>query len=541
MHDISLFDSHNELRFYTWGDRECCLPKGAVGATLHRNYPNLKPGDVLVLAEVRGPQTGVPEDADSSHRHAVRLTKVVVRDRNSNALKDPLNAEPITVIEWHEEDALPFPLCISARNGTAYFDNVSIALGNIVLADHGMTIIGEDLGTVPHSNPVLTKVSVSQDNRCKKEPASLTPPRFGPQLKEKPLTQAASYDPEGSPASARSVMNWLLRSVLPSITLKEQGVSGDWEPKRDLLNSGPNDKVFVVEIENNGLASVRFGDDRNGSRPASGSTFKAAYRVGNGVSGNISAETLAHIISDDPAITGGSVIAGVLNPLPAGGGTEPESIEQVRQNAPRALHINERAVTPADYADFVQRCNLNVQRAAATFRWTGSWHTVFLTVDRLGGKEVDADYERDMRRCVERYRMAGYDLEVDGPRYVSLEIEMTVCVQSNYFRSDVESALLELFSNQTLPDGRIGVFHPDNFTFGQTVYPSPLYAAAQATEGVASVVITKFMRQNASDEEAAESLKKGKLELGRLEIARLDNDPNFPERGIFNLNMQGGR
>ena len=105
----------------------------------------------------------------------------------------------------------------------------------------------------------------------------------------------------------------------------------------------------------------------------------------------------------------------------------------------------------------------------------------------------------------------------------------------------MESALLELFSNQTLPDGRKGIFHPDNFTFEQTVYPSPLYAAAQATEGVASVEITKFKRQNASDEEAAESLNKGKLELGRLEIARLDNDPNFPERGIFSFDMKGGR
>ena len=55
--------------------------------------------------------------------------------------------------------------------------------------------------------------------------------------------------------------------------------------------------------------------------------------------------------------------------------------------------------------------------------------------------------------------------------------------------------LLEVFSNRVLPDGRRGVFHPDNFTFGQTVYLSPLYAAAQAVAGVDSVVITKFQRQ----------------------------------------------
>jgi hypothetical protein len=29
--------------------------------------------------------------------------------------------------------------------------------------------------------------------------------------------------------------------------------------------------------------------------------------------------------------------------------------------------------------------------------------------------------------------------------------------------------------------------------------------------------------------------------LGRLEIARLDNDPNFTERGLFSLTLEGGR
>jgi hypothetical protein len=92
--------------------------------------------------------------------------------------------------------------------------------------------------------------------------------------------------------------------------------------------------------------------------------------------------------------------------------------------------------------------------------------------------------------------------------------------------------LLEVFSNRSLPDGRRGVFHPDNFTFGQTVYLSSLIAAAQAVTGVDSVVVKKFQRQRLDSKTA---LQAGKLELGRLEIARLDNDPNFPERGSFKV------
>ena len=72
------------------------------------------------------------------------------------------------------------------------------------------------------------------------------------------------------------------------------------------------------------------------------------------------------------------------NPLPAVGGQDPESLEDVRQRAPVAYRVQERAVTPADYAEVTERYP-EVQRAAATFRWTGSWHTVFLTVDRSAG------------------------------------------------------------------------------------------------------------------------------------------------------------
>src|SRR6185295_550144 len=104
-----------------------------------------------------------------------------------------------------------------------------------------------------------------------------------------------------------------------------------------------------------------------------------------------------------------------------------ETLEEARQYAPQAFRFQQRAVTEADYAQVAER-HPEVQRAAATFRWTGSWHTVFLTVDRLGGRPVDAAFEARLREHMERFRMAGYDLEVDGPRLVPLDLALEVCV-----------------------------------------------------------------------------------------------------------------
>src|SRR5262249_4105625 len=80
MDDVDVFEAHNEMKFYTWGALECCLPKGATRATLSGAYPRLEKGHVLIFEEVRGTETGSPDEADAAHRHAVRLTRVTVAE-----------------------------------------------------------------------------------------------------------------------------------------------------------------------------------------------------------------------------------------------------------------------------------------------------------------------------------------------------------------------------------------------------------------------------------------------------------------------------
>ncbi len=545
---LALFGEHDAMTFYTWGDERCCLPKGATRATLHGHYPRLQAGDVLVFAEVKNPKSGEPvnpetrvaDDADRTRRHAVRLTQARAVVGGGGPLTDPLNGKEISEIAWGAVDALPFPFCVSSitdpdpgSHSGNLVTGVSEAWGNIVLADHGERVRDEELGMVP--KPTLFR-RLEETDRCRPaEPVSV-PPRFHPKLKHLPVTQACPYD---ATLPATRALDTSPADTLPVIELESIDPDGDsaiWYPQRDLLNSDAVAPEFVAEVEADGTMRLRFGDDAHGRRPESGTRFTARkYRVGNGTAGNVGAEALYHVVTGEPAIVG------VRNPMPAQGGIDSETMDEVRHRAPNAFRTQERAVTEADYAAMAER-NPAVQRAAATFRWTGSWHTVFVTVDPLGGVIANQDkkrqFEQDVLDGLERYRMAGHDLEADDAVYVSLEIEMHVCVKPDYFRSDFHAALLDIFSNRLLPDGRRGVFHPDNFTFGKPVYLSPLYAAAQAVPGVASVHITTFQRQGEPDFKA---LQEGKLKLDRLEIARCDNDPNFPEHGIVHITLGGGK
>jgi hypothetical protein len=509
MHPVTLYSAHNRIRFYTWNDTACCLPRGSTRATLlDVDGLSLKTWDVLVFEEVSSPTTGKEEDADPSHRHPIRLTSVTKTN-------DPLDNTPVVEIEWHEDDALPFPLCISAQiedsSGTQVISDIAVARGNSVLADHGHTITE---AVVPDLVP---------------ETGS-----YRPWLDSGPLIYREQFTPDTDlKKPAVSAMQRDMRKAIPAINLVSKDPNGEeteWSPQYDLLASDKFAADFVVENELDGVSYLRFGDDVLGEMPLAGSKFKATYRIGNGRAGNVGSGAISRI-----AVKGGGINR-VRNPLPASGGTDPESMEEVRLYAPQAFRSQERAVTEADYEEMAQK-HPGVQKARATIRWTGSWHTAFVTIDRKGGSDVNDDFKNEMLSFLERYRIAGYDIEINSPIYVPLEIALNVCVKPGYFRSNVKQSLLLAFSNHELISGMRGFFHPDNFTFNQPVYLSRIYEAALEVAGVAWVEVTLFQRFGKLP---AQEIENGVLIPGTLEVIRLDNDPNFPENGKIDFNMDGG-
>jgi hypothetical protein len=412
---------------------------------------------------------------------------------------DTLNNTAIVEIQWSADDALPFPLCLS----TGGIGGLSVARGNLVLADHGRTITGEAL--------------------------PFAPGRYRPKLQNTEITFATPFD-RTLAASASLAQD--PRAAAPAVTLADENGAG-WTPLRDLLQAGPFDRNFVVETEDDGTATLRFGDGILGAPPATG--FIATYRIGNGSAGHVGAEAIAHLVTN---LAG---IQNVRNSLSSQGGIDPESSNQVRLYAPQAFRTQERAVTEQDYADAAGR-HPQVEKAEATVRFTGTWHTMFVTVQRRGGLPVDDAFRTDVRNFLEPLRMAGFDLEIEAPIFVPLDIGLTVHVATGYFRSDVEEALLETFSNRDLAGGGRGFFHPDNFTFGQPVYLSRIVAAAMQVPGVLWVDTTDtppnhFQRFG---EGPHGELEAGKIEMARLEIARLDNDPNEAENGRIAFFMEDG-
>ncbi len=507
MDDVTLHAAHDTMMFYTWSDEACCLPQGSTSATLANpgNTLKLVPGDVLIFEEVLGPATGVAADADPSHRCAVRLTSI-------SSTTDPVDGTPVVNIAWAAGDALPFTLCLSILDpqSGAPVPNVTVARGNVVLADQGLTQLAEPL------SPATVMLG--------------TP--YRPILAQTGITFAVPYDAGlalTQPAASAALAD--PRAALPQVRLT--GPTGAWSAQPTLLESGPNARDFVVETEDDGTATLRFGDGTLGAPPASG--LVARYRVGNGSMGNVGAEAIVAAIAP---VAG---VAHIRNPLPASGGTDPETLDQVRAYAPQAFRTQQRAVTPADYATVAQGFP-GVLQARGTVRWTGSWYTVFVSVERMAGLPVDVNFKAAIREYLEGFRLAGYDVEIEAPAYVPLDMVFSICVEPGYDPSAVRLALLDTFSNRILPNGQRGFFYPDNFGFGDSVYLSQIIATAMAVPGVLWIdtndvtsSANHFLRYGRAPrgETAA-----GKITMAPLEIARLDNDPNAPENGVIDFIME---
>jgi len=527
LQDVTLQPEQNEMPFYAWREPTFCLPAGATQATLEGVFSTLAAGQILIFEEKLGPTTGDPADADPNHRFAVRLTYASTTDHSGAPLVDPTDPKnKLTAIAWMSEDALPFPFCVSSVSNTGVqLSGVSVALGNIVPADQGVWTNDEALGTVPAAPP--TPIA-SLGCNCAPAQGALTPqPYFRPTLVNAPLTFAPPYD-GSAPASAFATVD--PSTAAPAIHVRSSD-SVDWTVTEDLLSKLSEDACFIPEVEWDGSAHLRFGDGTYGRAPASGAAFTATYRTGNGVAGNVGREGLAHVL-----MAGGAAIVQVRNPLAAAGGVDPETMEHIVQVAPFAFQSQLRCVTAADYG--TQAATLpGISEAQGTMRWTGSWYSAFVSVAPTGS--WTSDLANEVSAGLDRLRMMGVDLVVEEARYVGLDIGLQICVAPSFFIADVRQALWKLLVTGDSCTGAAGLLNEANFRFGQTVYASPIIAAAQSAPGVAAVTLQRFARLTQPPAQGAAPL--AQLTMGPTEIPCCDNDPNRLDRGRLTLTMTGGK
>jgi hypothetical protein len=593
-HPLACWNQNNELQIHTWGNDDCVLAEGTQDAWLFSVSangvafrPRLHDGDFLVLEEVRGTiGRGLPQDADVRRRVVVQIegepeqSNDLLYSRTLSPEVDPEtgfrqwelqgwqagNTLPLLHVRWRRADRLPFPLCLSQTTPDGRrLRSIAVGRGNVVLVDHGRTVIERCAPLAPGRVPVELRLTRGPLTQMAQPPASVT---------------LADVDATGRVAMDRRSLAGPPGRMRPAVWVTVTGTSVDlYTPVPDLLDSTPFDHHVVAEpggpgaaaasatlanaggggpalpdVDDGGVAAgsvVRFGDGTYGAHPQRGArpvVYDVTYRVGNGTQGNVGADTLVHFALPQPLAGGLPSVLRVRNPLAVTTGVAAETLDEVRCAAPVAFLADQhRAVTEADYAAAARRL-ASVQDVVASFRWTGSWLTVFVGIDPTdpadivdvasGRSRLSAVLEAQVRAHLNTFRQTGYDLELRPPTFVALDLAIQLCVATGHFRSEVEAAVRVAMGAEIGPDGRAGFFHPSRWTFGHPVRLSSIYVAVEAVPGVDSLVVVRFRRLGQPDNG---ELDQAVMQLGPWEIARCDNDPNFQEHGVLTLSSHGGK
>jgi hypothetical protein len=115
-----------------------------------------------------------------------------------------------------------------------------------------------------------------------------------------------------------------------------------------IFGVNPTDKVFYLEPYLDDRYSIYFGKNQFGLQPEEFEDVRVRYRICSGAEPNGAAEFGTGSINDT-----GTVSATVVQA--AAGGQERESMESIRYFAPKALQVQERAVTTKDYEVLLQQ------------------------------------------------------------------------------------------------------------------------------------------------------------------------------------------
>ena len=486
----------NRLHLYPWSDALPSIEKGSITADLRLDVPGqpaadqftqmVQTGEVrrLLVQEHLDPSTGQRADRDQKKRQLLELT-------SAQTLQDPLTTEFLVRVTWRPEDALLTNYCFTV-DCTPKVADVSLFHGNLLEVLHG-DVVHVDLA--PQTNLV-----------------ELPPGRLA--------YRDTAPDGDTPPVSTLDVQ------------VKTASATTAWQERPDLVHSTDVDAHFAVETDELGFSTLNFGDGVNGRGLPDGAHVLLTYQTGFGPDGNVGADSITRIVTGPPVLQD----AACWNPFDAVNGRAPESVDRIIRRVPEQFRFRQlRAVTLADYVNRAQELP-EVSRASASYGWTGSWRTVRVAIDPVGGQRLDEQLRRKLARHLDAVRLIGEDLELRPPIFVPLEIHVRLCAAAEFWPEDLRFLLEQDFSTGFAADGRRAFFNPDAWTFGQPLYASEILGRLHAVQGVEHVLDLTMKRWNHPASPNSEVIR-----VAHNEIISVVSDPDHMEEGFIDFDLRGGR
>lgn len=270
-----------------------------------------------------------------------------------------------------------------------------------------------------------------------------------------------------------------------------------WVRVEHLIDYGPYDQVFTTTADEHDVVYVSFGDGISGQIPINGYEIRATYTIGGGSVSNVPVHTLT-TIDYVPGLTHTAFVAlqsniTVDNLVAAIGGSDPETLDQIRYLAPIALRANNRAVTLEDFISLALQVGGVGKAMPSSTIWTSV--TLYIAPTRTAiDSDIAPGLNSDNTPSEEYLSLAtkvadtlsskmliGTTLTVQPPTYVDVLTNIVYTKFPQYTDAEIQSAIKTKMVTE---------FGYVNNTFNQTIYPQDIEFVLQQVPGVKNAYLT---------------------------------------------------
>jgi hypothetical protein len=263
----------------------------------------------------------------------------------------------------------------------------------------------------------------------------------------------------------------------------------DLPPVVDSLGEviGGGGRVFALEERPNGNNFLRFGDGIFGRKLLPGEIVSVTYRTGGGTAGNIPAQAITSANTSNP------IVASVINNAAFSGGTDEQSIEQLRQLIPASLRTLDRAVAETDYSDLLLITFPEIV-AASTERNTndpGIDLNIYVVPSGIGITKItdNPNLRTTLTNFLERRKMVTVQFNITDAFGVDVLLGLNVYLASNASKATVTAAIISALDGyfNLLTGGKSGA----GLDFAQEILTEDLTALLETVAGIDRFEFTK--------------------------------------------------
>lgn len=249
-----------------------------------------------------------------------------------------------------------------------------------------------------------------------------------------------------------------------------------WTLVETFAYSGPNDKVYKVELNEEFEPVIVFGDGKFGMKPTVGNSVRATYYITEGSQGNIA----SGMFSTVPATIKNIVLDSIVtNSIPASGGTDYEDFASLKEHVPLSIKTLGVAITKDDWEALVKLVP-GVNKSYVNYI-CGRFVEIYITP--VQGTEASTALLDEVSASLSKSKVITTSITVKSTKPSYIVLYATVTGKRSFSKNDIENQVRRAL---------ISTYNENYSEINQPVRLSDLYSLVDQQSTVDYLIIDKL-------------------------------------------------